>query len=110
MEADNWREDADCANYYTRHPDMWHAEENTADASVASGICFQCPVRLECLKEACDKKEPYGIWGGLPYSVRSRRGKAHNFLKLVGLPDPYETDDRASHFHIQNLIEGGTDE
>lgn len=106
---DNWREDATCALFSGKW-DMWHAEDYSVNSAIAVGICFTCPVRQECLQEACDKKEPYGIWGGQPFSVRSRRGKAHNFLKLVGLPDPYDTMDRASPFHIQNLIEGGTDE
>lgn len=27
-------------------------------------MCFQCPVRKECLRYAIDKRERHGIWGG----------------------------------------------
>ena len=27
-------------------------------------MCFQCPVRNECLRYAVDKRERHGIWGG----------------------------------------------
>jgi hypothetical protein len=100
---EHWQNEADCALYYTNEKDLWYADEKSTQASVATSICFQCPVRLECLKAACDTKEPHGVWGGLPASVRMGRGRAHNFLRLVGLPDPYETEDRASPFHISNL-------
>ncbi len=109
--ADDWRTRAHCAGLDAEdglHPDDWYAEEYTAISSVASAMCFQCPVRMECLKEACDNTEPHGIWGGLPWSIRQQKGQAHNFLKLVDLPDPYSTEDSNSPFHISNL--GGSDE
>lgn len=106
----NWRRQAHCGQIYFLPSDMWFAEEHSVSASIATETCFTCPVRKECLKEACDNKEPYGIWGGLPASIRSKKGMVHNFLKLVDLLDPYNTEDRSSPFHINNLHEGGTDE
>lgn len=37
----------------------------------AKQICFACPVRERCLKDAIDRMEDHGIWGGL--SVNDRR-------------------------------------
>ncbi|KAA0923960.1 WhiB family transcriptional regulator [Rhodococcus sp. IEGM 1374] len=35
-------------------------------------ICAQCPVIERCLQHALDCGEPYGIWGGLTVTERSR--------------------------------------
>ncbi|MCF2707288.1 WhiB family transcriptional regulator [Arcanobacterium haemolyticum] len=34
-------------------------------------VCFNCPVRLNCLIDALDSKATYGVWGGL--TERERR-------------------------------------
>lgn len=31
----------------------------------AKKVCATCPVRVECLEQALDVGERYGIWGGL---------------------------------------------
>lgn len=89
--------------------DLWFADEHTVPAQEAAGICFECPVRQLCLKKACDSREQSGIWGGLPPSVRQKKGRTHNFNRLKGLPNPYETDDQDSPHFVDNLEEG-TDE
>ena len=30
----------------------------------AKQLCFECPVRLECLSMALERKETWGVWGG----------------------------------------------
>lgn len=37
----------------------------------AREICFDCPVRLECLVDALDNRIQYGVWGGM--TERERR-------------------------------------
>lgn len=37
----------------------------------ARRICFDCPVRRECLVEALNSKAEFGVWGGL--TERERR-------------------------------------
>lgn len=109
----SWRHYAKCANKIQESPyfiDLWFKEEPDLDSSIATMLCFQCPVRKECLKRACETKETHGIWGGQPSSVRLKKGRAHNYLKLVDLPDPYETTDKASPFHISNLGKGDDNE
>lgn len=34
-------------------------------------MCFQCPVRIECLADALESNSSYGVWGGL--TERERR-------------------------------------
>lgn len=109
---EDWRQRAHCGGLTPDdglHPDDWYADEHTVGAAIASAMCYQCPVRNDCLKEACDNSEPHGIWGGLPWSVRNQKGQVNNFLKLVDLPDPYETEDSNSPFHISNWL-GSSDE
>lgn len=108
-----WREEASCARAIQDSPyflDLWFQEENTLKSYIASTICFRCPVRQECLQNACKLKDPEGIWGGLPASLRKKRGQAHNYTKLVCLPSPYETTDETSVFHLKNLGEGASNE
>lgn len=37
----------------------------------ATVICRHCPVQRECLADALDHREPFGVWGGL--TERERR-------------------------------------
>lgn len=44
-----------------------HDEEekyNTADALEATKVCFDCPLRFECLQDALETNEQYGVRGG----------------------------------------------
>ncbi len=38
----------------------------------AKAVCNGCPVRIECLDEAKEIAEPFGIWGGLNEVERKR--------------------------------------
>ena len=38
----------------------------------AKEICFECPVRRECLEFALRVREHHGIWGGLTEAERRR--------------------------------------
>jgi WhiB family redox-sensing transcriptional regulator len=41
------------------------------DDSTAKAVCAGCEVRTQCLTEALERHEMYGVWGGC--SVRQRR-------------------------------------
>lgn len=45
-------------------PELWFSD-TVADAFVAQRLCMGCPVRLACLQGALDRKEPWGVWGGV---------------------------------------------
>lgn len=44
-------------------PDLWFAESPT-DLERAKELCAECPIRRECLAEALQREEPWGVWGG----------------------------------------------
>jgi hypothetical protein len=108
----SWRRPSLCSELVrdgTVPPDIFFAEDGTDASETAASICFDCPVRQQCLKWACSAKQRHGIWGGLPASVRLQRvaapsrGKPHDYASLVTLPNPYLTDDARSRFHHSNV-------
>ena len=38
----------------------------------AKAVCSGCPVKIECLDEANEISEPFGVWGGLNEVERKR--------------------------------------
>ena len=38
--------------------------ESPSDVELAKALCQDCPVRLECLAGALERREPWGVWGG----------------------------------------------
>ena len=62
----NWRNQKNCidvpiAIFYTGYP---------KDELKAKAICSECSVKWECLKEAIETGEEFGIWGGMNYTER----------------------------------------
>lgn len=66
-----WVTDAVCAQ---TDPDAWFPDKGGSTAS-AKRICAGCPVRERCLAYAMERRERFGIWGGL--SERERRALRH---------------------------------
>jgi WhiB family redox-sensing transcriptional regulator len=52
--------------------EMWFPERGDADqaAAAAKSVCAACPVREDCLLDALDRWEVYGIWAGAGEPVR----------------------------------------
>ncbi len=44
-------------------PDLFFAEA-PADVEAAKAVCHDCPVREQCLADALERREPWGVWGG----------------------------------------------
>ncbi|MCW2780584.1 MAG: whiB7 [Marmoricola sp.] len=38
--------------------------ELPSDVELAKALCVDCPVRVECLAGALERREPWGVWGG----------------------------------------------
>jgi WhiB family redox-sensing transcriptional regulator len=38
----------------------------------AKSVCNGCPVKFECLEEAYEISEPFGVWGGMNEVERKR--------------------------------------
>ncbi|MCV7422075.1 WhiB family transcriptional regulator [Mycobacterium yunnanensis] len=44
-------------------PDLWFAE-SPMELEQAKVLCAECPIRRQCLTEALERQEPWGVWGG----------------------------------------------
>lgn len=72
-----WRAVALCAQ---TDPDIFFPE-NGHNPWIAKRICAGCPVRVDCLTDALQHGEPYGVRGGFTANERKHlrrraRGKA----------------------------------
>lgn len=38
--------------------------------NAAKALCWVCPVRMDCLRGAIERREPDGVWGGLTAKER----------------------------------------
>ena len=38
--------------------------EAPADVETAKAVCGECPVKEQCLADALERREPWGVWGG----------------------------------------------
>lgn len=69
-----WRAEANCAGV---DPDLFYPERGGSKAlqarqiEQAKQVCAGCSVRMQCLVDALEGQEAFGIWGGL--SERERR-------------------------------------
>lgn len=43
--------------------DLWFAEA-PEDVEAAKALCSDCPIRAQCLAQALERSEPWGVWGG----------------------------------------------
>lgn len=65
----NWNLKGLCKNFET---DLFYPEPGESEKSKkACSVCKNCPVRAECLTEALENSEQFGIWGG--FTLRQRR-------------------------------------
>lgn len=58
--------------------DRW---PSTARDRRAKKICFECPVRVECLEDALEYGDRYGIRGGLTANERQREIRRRRALR-----------------------------
>ena len=69
-----WQLDAACAGMDVS---QFYGPDNERGMAVArrerqaKAICARCPVIAECLKQALDTNEPYGVWGGMTADERA---------------------------------------
>ncbi|GAB3472143.1 hypothetical protein GCM10027436_88490 [Actinophytocola sediminis] len=92
-EVPDWHDQALCREYPTL-VDAWHdARPRSAEAAAARLICSACPVRLLCAVGALERREPYGIWGGL--DRQDRKAIAARFgYEPPGDPPAHGTNSR----------------
>lgn len=44
-------------------PELFFADK-PEDVEFAKALCRTCPIRIECLTGALERREPWGVWGG----------------------------------------------
>jgi len=67
MRGLEWQDDAACRDV---GGDAWYPAKGRR-APLARSICEGCPVRVDCLEDALDRHDQYGIWGG--YNIDERQ-------------------------------------
>lgn len=96
---DLWREEADCLAIVQVQPEMdgswdnvdvgtWksYSSEPHANAEVAKQICFSCPVREACLRDALSDNEAEGVRAGYRFEDgKVSRRDARNIFNEWGL-------------------------
>lgn len=60
-----WHEDSECSKPTNRIYIENFFANKPSQQSPALKLCEACPVRKECLKDALEEKQIWGIWGGL---------------------------------------------
>ena len=67
-----WEHDAECRG--TDEPDVFFPGSDSGlkpvEVEEAKSICQRCPVMSDCLVTALERREPYGVWGGLDEDER----------------------------------------
>jgi WhiB family redox-sensing transcriptional regulator len=59
-----WQKDALCAKPLYKKAINWFFSSDPQEKNNAKNICFQCPVRKECLQWGLEHRQIWGIWGG----------------------------------------------
>ena len=58
---------------YSSHLQLLKKKEDREKREAkAKAVCSGCPVKMECLEEANEISEPFGVWGGLNEVERKR--------------------------------------
>jgi len=57
--------------YGTDDPELWFSNE-FQDQALAALICSTCPVRNECAAAALERREEYGVFGGMTAEDRRK--------------------------------------
>ncbi|MGM0724179.1 MAG: WhiB family transcriptional regulator [Actinomycetota bacterium] len=68
----DWREWSICNQ---TDPEAFFPEHGGRTARPGKQICMSCGVRSECLQEALERDEKWGIWGGLTRQERRHLGR-----------------------------------
>jgi len=54
-------------------PELWFPiGPRASDDDYAAELCIDCPVRAACLRDALERGEPYGVWGGMSEVTRQQ--------------------------------------
>ncbi len=80
-----WRSHAACKDtpVDTFFPERAEGVDTAGAVREAKLICSSCPVREECLKEALEHREEFGVFGGMTAKERDReRRRSRGFIRI----------------------------
>lgn len=60
----NWQKRALCAQPENQNKKEWFFSSDAEERYKAKNLCFQCPVREDCIQWALENKQIWGVWGG----------------------------------------------
>jgi len=60
----SWQKGASCAQPENEKIRDYFFSSNPTEKYQAKNLCFECPVRRDCLKWALEHRQIWGIWGG----------------------------------------------
>ncbi|WP_075833591.1 MULTISPECIES: WhiB family transcriptional regulator [unclassified Rhodococcus (in: high G+C Gram-positive bacteria)] len=89
----DWRARAKCRDH---DPELWfpnqvHNRKARRDASLtARAICFECPVREQCLEWAIGVGEKWAVAGGRDFGVQSAKKASASDVRAGGGRSPDE--------------------
>ena len=76
IKVSNWQYDSLCrqhsSNLFFPPATFEINEDRDKRAAKEKAVCSGCPVKFECLEEANEISEPFGVWGGLNEVERKR--------------------------------------
>lgn len=70
-----WNADARCRTADPElffHPIGERGSDHDARDRNAKAVCAGCPVRVQCGEWALERREPYGVWGGMTEDERRK--------------------------------------
>lgn len=69
-----WRDSADCNDLPSEafYGSSESLPMSKAEIHLAKSVCFSCPVRVNCLLDAVDRADIWGVQGGLTGPERQR--------------------------------------
>ena len=87
INTSTWQYDALCRQHSSNlffPPATFEKKEDREKREVkAKSVCNGCPVRFECLEEAYEISEPFGVWGGMNEVERKRNLVSVSYTHLT---------------------------
>ena len=101
----SWRQEARCIDLGLQERLLFFGDADypiTTQAQYrwARSFCYECPVQVQCLMQACEDKERTAVYGGLTESQRRRH--AVPFFRQFGM------NEETAALIIANLGQGIT--
>jgi WhiB family redox-sensing transcriptional regulator len=106
MDNDVWVLEANCrgcTHLFFSPDDSESRAERRQREQQAKSVCQECAVRVECLEEAFNADERFGIWGGLTERERRAARRARPVSRTLPMADGGSPQDIAGPGRLTRL-------